>query len=370
MKKEIQKIFKNKFVKYLIIPILLIVLWLVLTSLYIYTFDTSLSVISYIHNRDSITHNNYSKLIKGQKLKGEFEAKENNLGIVAVKFKTYIRPRYKDEDTIIFRIKEKGNPNWIVENSYRNGLMYEVEPFTFGLPKILDSKGRRYYFEIESIKGNENNAIAISNRGQILFSKYQVSKNLLLHDYKQLFSFIYKKFISSLLTTDVRFSSFIYILPLIFYILLISPLGKQILNPLIKIMSLPVIPPLSEKIVNPINKVIYNLLFLFISFLRKYIVPNLNWFLIIIICIDIIIVQVLNNVIYIVIGVLWFILLKTYKKDSKSTFLVAIFLLILAPIFIFLIDSSTAEKAAIWAFIFLVTGVIQIIFEFKNEKNE
>ena len=228
MKEKIKKLLKNNLVKYILIPSLLLLFWFGLTSLYIYTFDTTLSVISYIHGKENITNNNYSKLLKGQKLIGEFVAKDDNLGIVSVKFKTFLRPAYKNEDIILFRIKEKGKDIWIAENTYRNGLMYEASPFPFGLPKIPDSKGRRYYFEIESLNGNQNNSIALSDKNQILFSKYQVNKADLLKNKTLFLDFAFKKYFNSLLTTDVRFSSIIYMIPLIFYLIWISSIGKKL----------------------------------------------------------------------------------------------------------------------------------------------
>ena len=345
LKEKIKKSLKSKVFRLVVVPLSLLILWLGLTGLYIISFDTSLSVLSYIHGRDSFTKFTYNKVLKGDKISGQFKAAENNLGIVSVKFQTFIRPPYLSEDTLVFRIKEKNAKEWFSVNSYRDGLMYDAEPFPFGFPKIANSQGKTYQFEIDSLSGNQYNSVALSDKGQILFSKYQVSKSLLLHDKKELVMFVIKKIVSSILTTDVRFSSFIYLLPLLFYLLWISPFGNKFIHPFVSRF---------RRFLFPVNMVKY---------LPQY---YLNWIMILIVLLDIFIIQLTNDVVYLVMIGLWIAILSAYKLTSKTTFLFAILLLCMPPYFLVFKDSSTAEKADVWAFMFLIAGVIQALMELKS----
>jgi hypothetical protein len=354
MKEKINRLHKRKWIRLGLIPLLLLTLWIGLTCLYILTFDTSLSVISYIHGKDSFKNVSYSKLLKGDKISGEFKAIEDNLGIVSIKFQTFIRPPYLKEDTLIFRLKEKSASKWYYQNYYRDGMVYEIPFFPFGFPKIADSKGKAYYFEVQSLSGNANNAVALSSRGQNLFSKYQISKSILLHDNREFAIFIVKKFVSALLTTDVRFSSFIYLLPLIFYMLWISPFKRFTVGPVVDLIIVKASGPSAP----------------LLKFMRYLIVYNFHWIIITVVLVDIFMVQLTNDVVYLVIIPLWIIALKLHKMDCKKTFILAFVLLSISPIYLLMKDPSTAEKGASWGYMFLVAGMIQIIFELQVESKK
>jgi hypothetical protein len=347
MKEKNKQLHVNRFFRFVVIPLSLLALWLGLTCLYIITFDTSLSVLSYIHGRESFKTVTYSKLLKDNKITGQFKAVENNLGIVSVKFQTFIRPPYASEDILVFRFKEKGAKTWYSQNTYRDGMIYEIPVFPFGFPKIANSQGKIYQFEIQSLNGDINNSVALSNRGQNLFSKYQVSKTLLLHNKKELTIFLVKKFVSAMLTTDVRFSSFIYLLPFLFYLIWISPFGKKYIYPYaVKL----------KRFLFPVNVAEY---------LPEY---YLSWIMVAVVLLDIFIIQLSNDVIYVVMISLWIVVLRAYKLTSNTTFLFALLLLLLPPYFLVFKDAATAEKAAVWAFMFLVAGTIQALLELNKDQ--
>lgn len=59
-----------------------------------------------------------------------------------------------------------------------------------------------------------------------------------------------------------------------------------------------------------------------------------------------------------------------YKLKAKTTFLICFFILAAFSIqFIFSNTSDYTEKAAVWLFLFLFTGIIQELWQLKNEKN-
>lgn len=360
MKEKINKLYTRKWIRFGLIPFTLLLLWLGLTFLYIITFDTSLTVLSYNHGKESFNRITFNKLLAGDKISGEFKAQENNLGILSIKFQTYIKPPYLNEDTIVFRLKEKGKKNWYYENTYKDGLIYDVPFFPFGFPKINDSKGKIYSFEVQSLNGNVNNSVALSNKSQILFSKYQVSKFLLLHSKREFAIFIVKKFMSSILTTDVRFSSLIYLLPFIFYLLWLSPFKKKILEPFVK--------RINRFIDEHKKEYPFKFFIPILKFVKHMLIFELNWILIFTVLIDIFIIQLTNDVVYLVIMGLWIVTLRAYKQNSKQSFLTGIMLLLIPPVFLFMKDEPTAEKASIWAFMFLMVGTIQAITELRSEK--
>lgn len=130
-------------------------------------------------------------LLKGEKLKGEFTASENNFGILLVKF---IQLSAKVSDNIVFRIKEKDKSNWYYENGYKANQFQPDQYFTFGFPPIINSKNNAYVFEIESLSGTYKNGVGLSEEKPqtALVYKYSTKE---LRNYKILFPFILAKFI-------------------------------------------------------------------------------------------------------------------------------------------------------------------------------
>jgi predicted permease len=60
---------------------------------------------------------------------------------------------------------------------------------------------------------------------------------------------------------------------------------------------------------------------------------------------------------------LWVVLMRAYMLESKWSFLSALFLLAFSPVFLQLDIITIAEKASAWAFILLVTGILQALLE-------
>ena len=236
MKKVNKMSMGKRWFLYGVIPMLLIAVWGVFTLLYITSYDKSFLLLSYNHSKDNFNQLTHNKLLAGNKISGEFTASEDNLGIVSLRFTLFSRVPFKNEDLLAFRIKEKGDTKWYYQSNYRSGIIYDVPLFPFGFPKIADSKGKQYVFELQSLKGNAQNSIALSKREPILISKYETSKQFLLADKKELLYFTLKKF-NALKTTEVLFVSFIFLLPLIIYFLLLTPPGERLSDKFNKYLS-------------------------------------------------------------------------------------------------------------------------------------
>jgi len=330
-----------------------LIFWLFLTVLYVITFDTSFSIWSYNHPNSDIKNVNYSLIYKGETFKGEFTAQDNNLGIVSIRFQTYVRPPYNYEDTFLFKFKEKRSSKWYYQNTYRSGLIYDVAFFPFGFPQIVDSKGKIYDFEITSLNGNSINAVSISTRYPILQTKYKYSGHELLQNKNELAKFLIVKFTNAFETPDVIFSSFIYLLPFLFYLIWISFLER-------------ILAPFTGQLQRYIERLENTYLGTFVKFFKKIFIYNLDNVLVFIVLVDILIIQLNNDVAYLVITILWIATLRVYKEKSRKSFIVGLVLIALCPLFFAFKSEPTAEHSGAWAFMFLVAGTVQIFLEQRS----
>lgn len=341
--------------KRLVIISFLILLWIVLTVFNIFNYNLSLSVISYTHSKDNFYNFTTKRIFAGDKISGEFQAEEDYLGIVSVGFSTFEEVSYSDQDVLVFRIKEKGADKWYYENTYRSGLIYEVPFLPFGFPIIENSMNKTYVFEIESLRGNSLNAVTINPWGPTLVSRYQIPEEKLLDDRQYLLSFFVKKIMVSLENRDVVFYSLIYLLPLIFYLVVLYP-SKFL--------------PGLEK---PINRISYRGHNLYSPAIRRFVRQNSRYFLILvpipIVLFDIIFTKSSNDIIFIVVGALWFVVLFSYKITYRFSLIVGLVFLIISFFLLYFSLSAISEMSAAWAYIFFVVGTIQMIFELRNKKD-
>jgi hypothetical protein len=354
MQNKIKNITHYKWMKRIVFPILLVGLWFLLTAWYI-TVAQSILVLSYPHPKESFTNFTSAKLLKGDSITGEFIAQEENLGIVAIRFQKFERIPYTHEDMLLFQFKEKGHKDWYYQNYYRSGFIYDLPFLPFGFPIISHSKGKVYNFKLTSLKGNKENGVALSPRQPILVSEYQEDKSILLKDPKEFLAFGVKKFINAFQTVDVLYSAIVFSLPFFSYLFWISPTKDYFVNFLLSYL---------RKHINKDDKKIFGEYYVaLLTFPEKVIEYNLIFLLLIIILIDVSFLQVLNDLLYIVIMTLWVVLMRAYMLESKWSFLSALFLLAFSPVFLQLDIITIAEKASAWAFILLVTGILQALLE-------
>lgn len=342
MEKIVNNFYKSKSVS----VFFLLILWIFLTLWSVIVFDTSTSIWSYNHSNSDIKNVNYDLFKKGQTYRGEFIAQDNNLGIVSIRFQTYIRPPYKYEDLYLFRIREKGK-DWHYENTYRSGLIYDVPFFPFGFPIIKDSKGKTYELELSTLNTNEVNRISISKRYPILQSKYKYSRDMLLANNESMIEFLKLKFINAIKTPDLVFSSLIYLLPFILYISWITYLNKFIrLENYIR--------PIANKLKKYYKKVKVQP----IGFLLE-----LNFILFLIIILDIFVFQIKNDIAYMIVLILWLTSIRSNDHNVKPSLIFSLTLIAVCSPLLLLEAEPTAEKAATWGFITLLSSFIYILFK-------
>jgi hypothetical protein len=335
----ITKIINNKFVITIIIPLILLFLWIVLTL--VYNSDGSISVLTHRMNRDTDKiSTSFSEIYKEQKINGEFKARENNLGIVSVRFSTFKRI---NDDILIFRIKEKGENKWFYENRHKVDQFQPDDYFTFGFPIISDSEGRIYEFQLESTIGEPKNAVAISNIHPIFVTKYQFGKKMLLADMDLLKKHLYKKYLNTFYNLEFFISSIIYLFPFLFYVLWLYPIK----------------PYVSKYGVNAWIE-------------RRYSHFNLFLLLIVnIILLNIFFVQQLSSVFatLILVGI-WIMFSIKYKLDSSVTFMLSLLYLLICPILFYFNNEPAAERSIVWMYYFFIIGLFLYISELnKPEKN-
>lgn len=349
----------------LTIPVLLIALWIFLTVYYIFNNSFSLSVISYSHSKNNFVNFSTYRIFAGHKVTGEFNAQENYLGIVTVSFATFNQVSYADEDTLLFRIKEAGAKQWYYQNTYRSGLIYEVPIYPFGFPRVVNSKGKNYVFEIESLNGSNLNAVALNSWEPVLVTRYQIPKTELLKSKINLAEFFLRRFLVSFGDRGVIFFSFVYFLPFLFYLILyFSPIKKIIESILIRFRKKTTLFVNAHPVLRPFADIY--------SILKNKIIGNLDSVVFIVVIVNIFFVPIINDLALIVVAALWLYLAKIYKNTSRRSFLVGIFLILLCPVILYFRFEDITKKSAVWAFMFLVAGTIQALLELKtaNKVNE
>lgn len=166
-------------------------------------------------------------LLKGERLRGEITASENNFGILLVRFSQLSA---KVSDIVTFRIREKGEKKWYYENNYKADQFQPNEYFTFGFPSISDSKDKTYLFEVESLAGTYKNGIGLSPKKPQVALVYKYAKED-LKNFDILPSFIYKKLIYAIKNANFLENWQLLIISLLFFFLVIFVKEKKIKVP-------------------------------------------------------------------------------------------------------------------------------------------
>lgn len=153
-------------------------------------------------------------MLAGEKVVSKFNATENSLGMVLVRFARF----GEVSDTVVFRIKEEGKDSWYYENNYKADQFQPNQYFTFGFPSIAKSQNKAYVFEIESLSGTYKNGIGVSSDKPQVALVYKYTRED-LKSFNTLFSFISKKLVYVLRNVSLLQNwklLVIFYLPLIF----------------------------------------------------------------------------------------------------------------------------------------------------------
>lgn len=138
---------------------------------------SNLSIVMHQYSKDVFETYKEGELLTGDKISATIFSRENNLGIIAIRFDTLGR---LNDDLFTFRIKEKGNKDWYYENVYEAKKFGGFVFFPFGFPIINDSKDKYYTIELESQYGQKGNAVAIAQEEPAIVAKHKFNKAELL----------------------------------------------------------------------------------------------------------------------------------------------------------------------------------------------
>ena len=339
-------LFKNFLVIWVIIPFLLFFLWLGLSL--IYTSQYSFSVIASPYEKNNFTVYKNSELLAKEKVSAQFRAKEDNLGIVSVRFYNFQRI---SKDRVTFRLKEKYQKKWYYEHTYKVDQFQSDKLFTFGFPIIPDSKNREYVFEIESLEGEIGDAIALGAVYPPFVAQYQYSKQELLKDRINAVNFLAKKIYYSFNDRNFLVSSYVYLLPLIFYLILCFLTSGK---PMTFVTSILWINTQDHKRIS-------------ITLGKNYILIFIYLFSV---AISIIFIDELSIYVELVLIAIWIWLIKLYRFDNSISYILGFFLLLICPLLIILGQDIIAQRVAVWVYFYLAIGTIEAFAEmrwkFKN----
>jgi len=321
MKKNIKfKLLFIRLIKWILVPTLLVGLWIVLSL--VRNSAVPFSVLLYDSKVINTSANYNNKLIKGLVVKGEFIAKQNNLGAITISFAPMDKVRYDEEDDLYFRIKEVGRDGWYYQNKYKSGLIQENPDLPFGFPSILNSKNKLFQFEIISLNGNSKNAVSLDKNSPDLTAVYQFPMGGIRENKMMFANFLFEKMINMFSVGNYFVSSFIYLLPLIAYLYFISKFKRK-----------------------------YSLVVFLVLFDCFFIAGVYDW-------------------IFWAITILWTISVWKLKLTSHLSFKLALSLLVISFFFQLFTQQSIAVKTALWSYMFLAIAVIGELVKSRKDGGE
>lgn len=228
-------LYRDKRVKWIFIPLILILLWFFL-ALFFNPYSNFFSL-TYNTRNAILTNFKTNKFSFENVLEVSFKARENDLGTVLVRFKNTNGSFKKQKNLIRFRIKEKNAPKWYYVNEYNSSIVSSLPMFPFGFPTIHDSLGKLYVFEISSQNISVKKAIEIKGGNLFFQEKYIFNRKEILFNPKEMATFLYKKIYNLFTNREILFASLLFLLPLLLYLFIAVFIGLFKL-PLKKILVL------------------------------------------------------------------------------------------------------------------------------------
>lgn len=335
--------------KWILIPFTLLLFWF-FASL-VFSTEKGFSVLQYSHNKDENNAFNEKQLFKGEKVEGQFVAKENNLGIVSIRFGNVPDVEFNKLDRMIFRIKEKGSNDWYYENIYRANLAKQNRYLTLGFVPIADSRDKTYQFELISLHGNSQNAVEISNKDPIYFSLYKFTKQDVLKDKDSVIKFWLNMVEAFLVNIDSLLSSSLFLLPFVFYMTWIIIVQDHLDERYLKSGKG------HEFYLKKVLKMYYKN--------RKHIFSIIV--LVLLFCDAILFHEEITGFILGLMG-LWIIVVYINKLNNTATFKIAFLLIAISIISTYFMSSLSVNKLSIYAYLLLLIGSIQMLVTYKRRR--
>lgn len=306
----------NKPIKHFFVLLFLLILWMSLVVGYIKTENLGLLTLDTRGKYDQLKGvPPRREIFKGDIVSGEFLDRYPNLGIIGIRFSNQNRI---NEDVLEFRLKKAGADKWYYKARYNTDQFQPNGIFPIGFPPIEDSAKKKYYFEIESLHGATDSAIAISMEfptivGRHVFTKDSIFKNGNLFTY-----FVIKKVSNLFEAPGFTFHFIVYSLPFLFYVF-------------------------------------------FTIFGRTFHIPALIALTAIVV--DILFLPISNDFLILSLIFVWMLPIVKFKIESRVSGSIAVMLLPTFALFFSLGLINYAEATATWAHLFFSIAVVQKIYE-------
>lgn len=341
------KIFSNKLIKWIVVPFLLLSFWFL--STFIYGSYKNFSVLEYSHTQKITNHTFKDRILMGKKLSVNFKAKEDNLGIIAVRFKKVPVVDSSNEDILIFRIKEEGSDTWLYANKYKSGQIKSYSYFPFGFEIMKNSNGKNYIYEIYSLAGNESNAVQINDKKVEFISKYKFSQDQILVNSHTKLKFLSERIYAVFTNSYILITSSFFLLPFFFYLIFIVIVQENTFSKKLKINEHAPI------IMRYVPDEFY---------LKK---KNMITFL----CLFLIFIYIFLTEVFvtgIVLGLLgfWLIVVYVNKINSGITYFLSFSIIFLSLFGIYLNLGISVDQASSFAYMLLLVGLFQDLFNRGN----
>lgn len=315
--------------KWAVIPLILLAFAIILSVSYLMSMNDDFIKVSYHHSVDTIHANN-------RVIFGSFTAREKYLKSITLRFQN------KDQlyTNLGFKISTLDailNHEATISATQYNAAMLR----TFDIPVVEYSKNRTFFFKIDL--GNNNQGylpLIMSKKSPILISVYHYPKSVLFENKVLLFEIILKKLIHPLYDDLSSRVLIFYCLPIMMYILYIF-LSPKLISP-IKLIELN---NALFSIFKPYLLFIFYFIFVDINFNRKYFAESM--------------------ILYIF---LWIEAVITYRYRPRNSLIVSLILLLISPFLLLANMSIIAEKASVWAYVFLTIGVCHSLFKLKRNE--
>ena len=185
-------------------------------GMYWYDEAAYITTITQFHDYSVLEDTSKTRLLRGEYIRGEFMATHHNLGTLRFRFRTFGR---LNEDTLQFRLREKGTESWIVTNEYNTSVFINGGMYPFGFPVISNSKGRVYEFEVFSTKGTNANSVSLMSEYRPIASQYIYTRESLMNDKVILRQFVKEKLSSLMHDSAFLFYIGMFVIPSIYLLL-------------------------------------------------------------------------------------------------------------------------------------------------------
>lgn len=320
MKDKILTLINSKWIQLAFVPLVLFLFGAITT--FMQASPISATVLSINQKLESKSINSKEILLKGEQFKGKFLSKDNNLGIISIRFTDKKFVDYDDVDKIEFQLIDATTNRIMYDNTYRADLLQSVDAFPFGFPVIKESKNKQFIFIITSLNGNKANGITVDSNDNIIQTHHIYTKGEIAGSISGLINFIQRKVGFVLSDNEILLTSLFHFTPLILYF------------------------------------------FSLLVFKRARDYPySIELLLLLTILLDVFIVKEVFGSMYFALLAVWVSLVIKHNLESSVTYSYAFILCMVSLCIQFLGFSEISQKAGVWGYYFLIIGTVQLIHQ-------